>query len=429
MGKNNRQRRAEKRRHRSRGQARRDDHGTGFLRARDIAEILVFNAAEASEHGDDEQLQVILRRLGELAGLAGVAMTGSLIAGLRAAWEGGWQPADIARAASKRLGTAHAELAAEMITVEAASGSGSRVEMPEAWAAQLDDLKRSPRSDEQRWWGLEALQTGARLLGLLVHLPVLPPLLPPPSDWSRLRRSPERPTSGVDARVLDKVRALLAKAESTAFEEEADALTAKAQELMARYAIDQSMVAGEASDDVPHGRRITVGDPYAQAKASLLAAIAWANRCRAVWMEGYGFSTVVGFPNDVDIVEVLYTSLLVQATRAMTASGSVRDNVGRSRTRSFRQSFLFAFAARIGERLEAATRTAAADASDVHGSRLLPVLAGRATAVDDAFDGMFPDLVASSSRISSVSGWAAGWVAADLAHMGPEQQLLPGLAG
>ena len=34
--------------------------------------------------------------------------------------------------------------------------------------------------------------------------------------------------------LLDKVRALLAKAESTRFEAEADAFTAKAQELMAR---------------------------------------------------------------------------------------------------------------------------------------------------------------------------------------------------
>ena len=37
-----------------------------------------------------------------------------------------------------------------------------------------------------------------------------------------------------DEKVLGRVRALLAKAESTTFPEEAEALTAKAQELMAR---------------------------------------------------------------------------------------------------------------------------------------------------------------------------------------------------
>jgi hypothetical protein len=106
----------------------------------------------------------------------------------------------------------------------------------------------------------------------------------------------------------------------------------------------------------------------------------------------------------------------------------VRDSAGRSRTRSFRQAFLFAFAERIGERLEVATRVATEAANDVHGSDLLPVLAGRMTAVDDAFHAMFPDLVASSARITNMAGWAAGRAAADLAHLGPEQQLSSAVA-
>ena len=144
-------------------------------------------------------------------------------------------------------------------------------------------------------------------------------------------------------------------------------------------------------------------------------------------MSGFGFSSVVGFPGDLEIVELLYMSLLVQATRAVTTSGAVRDSSGRSRTRSFRQSFMFAFARRIGERLEAATRSATDAATDVHGDELLPVLAGRLTAVDEAFESMFPDLVATTVRISNLAGWAAGRAAADLAHLGPDQQLGPGV--
>ena len=145
-------------------------------------------------------------------------------------------------------------------------------------------------------------------------------------------------------------------------------------------------------------------------------------------MEDYGFSTVVGFASDIEIVEVLYTSLLVQATKAMTASGAVRDSTGRSRTRSFRQSFLIGFARRIGERLQTATQTATDDAIDVHGSNLLPVLAGRTADVEDAIATMFPHLVANSARVSNAAGWAAGRAAADLAHLGPDQELLPGVA-
>jgi hypothetical protein len=428
MGKNNRQRRAEKRRRRERSRPPRTGQETAFLGPRDLASFLVLDAAEAAEHGERERLEGAVEGLADLGHFAAAAMTAELIYGLRAAWENGWQPADITRAANKRLGDAHGELAAEMITLETGQRSGPGVGMPETWKAQLAELERPVPSHEQRWSGLEALRRGAGLLGLLMHLPGLPCLLPPPSQWSRRRQPPHPPTSGVDIRVLDKVRALLAKAESTEFEEEADALTTKAQELMTRYSIDQAMVAAETSGEEPGGRRIGVDDPYAQGKATLLAAIAGANRCRSVWMGQYGFSTVIGYPNDVDIVEVLYLSLLVQATRAMTASGTVRDGVGRSRTRSFRQSFLLSFAHRIGERLKGAAKAATDEASGVHGSRLLPVLAGRAAAVDDAFEAMFPDLVATSVRISNLAGWAAGRVAADLAHLGPDQQLLPGVA-
>ena len=90
--------------------------------------------------------------------------------------------------------------------------------------------------------------------------------------------------------VLDKVRALLAKAESTTFDAEAEAFTAKAQELMARHRIDRAMF--EAREhrrrpEEPVSRRFGVGDPYADAKAMLLANVADANGCCA-WVEQVG---------------------------------------------------------------------------------------------------------------------------------------------
>ena len=62
--------------------------------------------------------------------------------------------------------------------------------------------------------------------------------------------------------------------------------------------------------------------------------VAAANRCRAVWHRSLGLCTVLGFPGDLDAVELLVTSLLVQATTAMVQAGSRRDVYGRSRTRS-----------------------------------------------------------------------------------------------
>jgi hypothetical protein len=220
--------------------------------------------------------------------------------------------------------------------------------------------------------------------------------------------------------MLDKVRALLAKAESTEFPEEAEALTSRAQQLMARYSIDHALLAAQTGNrEEPAGRRLPVDNPYESPKAVLLSEVAQANRCKAVWSKALGFSTVLGFPADLDAVELLFTSLLIQATSALVHEGSKYGPGGRSRTRAFRQSFLGSYASRIGERLRGATdevvRQAAAETA---GTNLLPVLASRAKAVEDATEAFFPELT--EHRMSAVTdreGWLSGRAAADRADL------------
>jgi hypothetical protein len=177
--------------------------------------------------------------------------------------------------------------------------------------------------------------------------------------------------------------------------------------------------------EAPGGRRLPVDDPYARAKSILLSVVASANRCRAVWCEGLGFSTVFGFESDLEFVDVLYTSLLVQATSAMVAAGSQVDRSGRSRTRSFRQSFLLAYAARIGQRLRQAEAASRSEAAEAYGEALLPVLAGRLAAVDAARDAAFPGLVSRSVSVTNAAGWAAGSAAADLASLSGRTEVRP----
>jgi hypothetical protein len=444
VGKNNRQRRADQRRQRSRHDRPQQGPRTDFS-ARDLAEYVIFEAAEAAERGYGADVDISIDALVNFVddpqrdAIAAAAMTTCLTNTLRSAWEGGWQPADVVRAATKRLGRRWTDLAARVIAAEARMSAAPSIDVPPDWAEQLRHLPPG-NSAELVWADPQALRDGVALLGMLMHLPRLPLLLTPPSGWGRSQgagrasaadRFPHTgraATGQTDSKMLAKVRALLAKAESTDFEDEADALTAKAQELMARHAIDQAMVTGANTGETPCGRRIGIDDPYALGKVNLLGAVAKANRCHSVWMEHYGFSTVFGFSSDLDIVDLLYTSLLVQATRAMTAVGSVRDGTGRSRTRSFRQSFLIAFSGRIGERLQAATAVATQEADVAHGGTLLPVLAGRNAAVDDAFEAAFPHLRQTSMRVSNHAGWLAGRAAADLANLGPDQQLSSGIA-
>jgi len=159
-------------------------------------------------------------------------------------------------------------------------------------------------------------------------------------------------------------------------------------------------------------RRIWLDAPYVRAKAALVAAVADANRCRAAASDQFRFSILVGDPADLDAVELLVTSLLVQADTAMLRLGRRSDRYGTSRTRSFRSSFLFAYAARIGERLRAATDGAVAAEG---GGGLLPVLRDHEQRVTDAFDAMVPHTTGKGVSIGNDEGWYAGRAAADLA--------------
>src|ERR1035441_8326864 len=92
------------------------------------------------------------------------------------------------------------------------------------------------------------------------------------------RREATRPegvpvsTPGPSHPLLARVRKLLAKAEAEGVTPpEAQALTAKAAELMAKYGIDRARLAATRPDtDRPGNRIIDIGNPWAQVRAHLL---------------------------------------------------------------------------------------------------------------------------------------------------------------
>ncbi|MFG2514802.1 DUF2786 domain-containing protein [Streptomyces sp. NPDC048584] len=314
------------------------------------------------------------------------------------AWQRGWQPADVVRIVRRELDDVHVRLVTALILAGAPRDDRPR---GPRWQAQLDELEADdvPRGDRFSY-----ASAVLELYRLLLRLPALEPLdetaAPDPRD-----RRPE-------SRMLGRIRALLAKAEATGFPDEAEALSAKAQELMARHSVDEALLAARApSAATPGACRIGVEPPYEQAKAVLLDAVAGANHCRAVWNEPLGFSTVVGFASDLEAVELLYTSLLVQATTAMTRAEAAQRAGGRKRTKTFRQSFLAAYAHRVGTRLAAVAETQVSD-------DLLPVLASRAVAVTERTDRLFPETTTTRLRgVSDAAGWEEGARAADDAQV------------
>lgn len=329
----------------------------------------------------------------------------------------GWQPYDVHRITTRRAGAEAATLAGDAVAAEVDRRPASAVHP--RWLEQLEQIGASV------WWQREeprltqwarrrgrspaqALSRAVAALAVLAPLPALPDL----------PLSPAR--EGVDQKMLARVRALLAKAESTQFPEEAEALSAKAQELMSRYSFEQALVAPAR----PSGsaRRFWLDEPYLAAKSALVTAVASANRCRAVSYEKLGFLAVVGHEVELDVVELLATSLLVQATEAMLAAGRRVGSGGRSRTRSFRHAFLLAYASRIGERLAEADSAASAEVAD---ERLLPVLARRSQEVDALFADLFPAVGRRTHTVSNGDGWHAGRAAADQARLTVERRRLP----
>ncbi|HXL96639.1 MAG TPA: DUF2786 domain-containing protein [Streptosporangiaceae bacterium] len=398
---------------------------------REIAEALVADAVAAQLHGQTAEVDSNAGLLADdsLTGWTGLvdrALRWRLQLAVTSAWHNGWQPAEVIRQIGRELGGLPARMTADMIADEMRQYAAATVD--ERWTAQLAAVGAGA------WWGngiyidhwreregltrFDAVRTAVELVCALVTLPPLTQLLPLPGE---ARLSAGRIiTSDVDERMLGKIRALLAKAESTEFPEEAEALSARAQELMARYSIDHALLAAETgSKDKPVPRRIPVDNPYEAPKLSLLNVVADANRCKAIFMPQVGMATVLGFAADLDAVELLFTSLLVQATSAMVRAGSRSSGDGRSRTRAFRQSFLVSYAVRIGERLtEAAGAAERAVAEETPGRNLLPVLATREREVTEAVEGMFTNLTRTrGARVTDEEGWASGRAAADLAAL------------
>lgn len=358
-----------------------------------------------------------------------------LVALITSAWQISWMPADLLAMADRDLAPSTVRLAAALILREHdVQGYGGR--LSPRWQIQLAHVREVAGDGEQtvtsrhRGWRTDRLDLWFRL----VHLPGLRRLGPLPGEAEVSAPRPvgsetPSPQWALDVDILRKVRALLAKAESSAFEAEAEAFTAKAQTLITDHSLaDALRSSGNAGGDGgPDAIRLAVERPYDREKFHLLCVVARSNRAKAILHDGLGLATIVGYPIDLEATELLFTSLLVQSSRAMLRHGSTTDGYGNSTTRAFRRSFLVGFAGRIDERLttenaQATERAAAAAEPD---GPLLPVLASRAAEVDRLVDEVFPALsrLRPSQATFDGSGYIAGVAAADRADLATRRPL------
>lgn len=420
MGKRNRERRTAKQKQRRRSAAERERRRPDPEqdRAQLLERLIVAWRAAAGTPAPRRTSEVLEKSRGyerELDVTAGLVVHEAI----RAAWERGWSPTDLHEVARRRADGATVRYLDEAIVLE--SRQYAAATLHPRWRAQLAAISATvgPSGAEPQMWRWAAAQSVDEctvvtivlsVLHLLNRLPAIEALLPLPGA----HRHAPAVVAEVDEKMLARVRALLAKAEGTEYPDEAEALSAKAQALMARYSLQEAVADHDLGrESIATPRRIWIENPYVAAKVALVQAVAQANGCRTVWIKNLGCVVVVGAETDLDLVELLSTSLLVQASRAMLLAGRRQAIRGQTRTKSFRLSFLVAYASRIGERLGDASSSATEELR--RHDRLLPVLAARNRAADEAFARLFPSTVGCPLVGYDAVGTGAGRAAADTA--------------
>jgi hypothetical protein len=231
------------------------------------------------------------------------------------------------------------------------------------------------------------------------------------------------------SKLLDRIRKLLAKSEAQGTTPpEAEALTAKAAELMARYGIDRALLAAaQPATARPASRIIDIPNPWSAVRAHLLSGLATAMRCQCVLLtpERSGSRVhVFGYASDLERADLLYTSLLLQMAHALAAApvpGGVRS------MRAWRRSWLLGFTSAVIARVAEAENRAAAGpgAAPATGPGTALVLADRALVVRREVEQAYP--VTRRARVTFTgTGYQDGYRKGGTADIGGTRISRPG---
>jgi hypothetical protein len=230
-------------------------------------------------------------------------------------------------------------------------------------------------------------------------------------------------TSETPDRLLDRVRKLLAKAEAEGVTAaEAQALTAKAAELMAKYGIDRALLAARRPEtDKPASRIVQLYNPWARVQAHLLCGLAAAMRCQCILLPSPAGQRVhvFGYASDIERADVLYTSVLVQMWHGLVAADVPAAARGTASARAWRRSWLLGFAAAVIARVRAAERDAEQSVAAPRGGagHAALVLADRAVVIRQQVAHAYPRT--RTARVTySGSGYGAGYAQGKRADLG-----------
>lgn len=268
--------------------------------------------------------------------------------------------------------------------------------------------------------------------------------------------------TSTNEKYLTRLAAILNQAENASTDEESAAYMAKAQELSTAYQIDLEVARQTTVDKnrrpVPIQKTLTIGyrgQRGLKRRAELCIAIATVNDVEVNIARDGSRVYFFGFDTDIETVEILYASLLLQMAQSSDAylkSGAYKEEIvgrwvhrrnswgyleeqyvekpvdGRVARASFEEAFRYRIAARLREaRLEARSKASEEQVTidGVSSSKDL-VLRNKAVEVHDFYKahstarGHFSG---SSSSGHSRSGFAAGTAAGNSARLGASRSI------
>ncbi|MCP5028147.1 MAG: DUF2786 domain-containing protein [Actinomycetia bacterium] len=221
-----------------------------------------------------------------------------------------------------------------------------------------------------------------------------------------------------NTKIIDRVRAMLAKAEATNFPEEAELFAQKAHELIAQHMLTEADLDGGPATVRTYGRRTLwlEQNGYVLVRRLLLSNICAAYGATFAYRaevrrDGRYWTSIDLFARDDYLlaVEVLFQTLDGQALRLMKTRRGMRD----------RRSWYAGFADAIGVRLERVNRQADEDSEGA----LLPLLHSDLDGARQAMDDEFDDLRTVRQRAAPIDSVAAdaGRSAGQTADLGGER--------
>ncbi len=245
-------------------------------------------------------------------------------------------------------------------------------------------------------------------------------------------------------KLIDRVLKLLAKAESTDSQEEADALVAKATEIMVAQEITEAMLAraqGRQTDEIIE-RKFSFSGSYFAAVQRLALDVGCGFGFRTL-VGGYGkvkHAHWVGYRTDIERAEITLTSLMIQQSSGMQRWGRESADLLASfvgyRRFAARRAWMLGFAEGAGAVIDRARRAAVADAKkaeaaaaaaardeavvDPESDTVALVLRDKKAKIDDWIDEKYGQLRAgrSTNLTGSSTAWSSGYDAGQRADVG-----------